>query len=334
MRHASIPIFVPHLACPNDCVFCNQRRIAGTQRPPDDLPGFLRAATQKLSDRFTEVDIAFFGGSFTGLSKSEMAEYLRPAAELRQTDGRITGIRLSTRPDYITPDILDFLLSYGVTAVELGAQSMSDEVLSASRRGHTAADTERAAELIKAYGFELVLQFMPGLPHDTPQSIEYTVRRINELRPDGVRIYPCVVIKDTALYDMYLMGEFVPLSVDDAADISARACELFMSSGIRILRVGLHSSDLVKTDSVAAGPFHPAFGELTAQRIYLRRARQLLQQTPAGQRVKLLVGKGQTSKMCGQHRQNLRILSAEFGIQVKVAEDPALKEYQIERTSL
>lgn len=334
MRHASIPVFVPHLACPNDCVFCNQRRIAGTQRPPEDPSEFLRSAVQKLSDRFTEVDIAFFGGSFTGLSKPEMAAYLRPAAELRRADGRITGIRLSTRPDYITPDILDFLLSYGVTAVELGAQSMSDEVLAASRRGHTAADTVRACELIKAYGFELVLQFMPGLPQDTPQSIDYTVRRINELRPDGVRIYPCVVIKDTALCDMYLAGGFTPLGVDEAADICSQACELFMSSGIKILRVGLHSSDLVRDDSVAAGPFHPAFGELTAQRIYLRRARRLLSGTRRGEHVKLLVAKGHTSKMCGQHGQNLRILGAEFGIRLKVAEDPALKEYQIERTSI
>lgn len=334
MKHASIPVFVPHLACPNDCVFCNQRKIAGAENPAGDPTEFLARAAAELPGRFTETDIAFFGGSFTGLSKAEMSAYLKPAAALRASDKRITGIRLSTRPDYITQDILDFLRSYGVTAIELGAQSMDDAVLRASRRGHTAEDTEKASELIKANGFELVLQFMPGLPGDTSLTIEQTVNKIKELSPDGVRIYPCVVIKDTLLEKMYLNGEFNPLSVDEAADICARATELFISSGIKILRTGLHSSDLVRTNSVVAGPFHPAFGELTAQRVYLSRARKLISAGPRQEQIVLLVGKGQTSKMCGQHRENLRILQREFGAEIKVKEAPALKEYQIERASL
>lgn len=329
MKHASVSVFVPHLACPNDCVFCNQKRIAGTEKPVADIDGFLCDACEKLSDRFDEVDIAFFGGSFTGIEESEMRRYLSAAARARKKYGKITGIRLSTRPDYISEHILDVLEEYGVTTVELGVQSMNDTVLAASRRGHTAAATEKAVELIKKRDFSLVLQFMPGMPKDTDETIFATAMKILEMKPDGVRIYPCVVIKDTELEKLYLEGKFEPLSVERAADICAELIPLFEREGIRVIRTGLHGSDLVKSQSVVAGPFHPAFGEIVYSKIYLKKAVELLDASSPKTDTVLLVAEGKTSQMTGQKKKNLEILNKKYGVRFSVRENSALKEFEV-----
>lgn len=329
MRHASVSVFVPHLACPNDCVFCNQKRIAGKEKPVADIDGFLAAACENISDRFDEVDIAFFGGSFTGIEEPEMRRYLAAAAKAREKYKKITGIRLSTRPDYISEHILDVLEEYGVTTVELGVQSMSDGVLAASRRGHTSADTERAVNLIKKRDFSLVLQFMPGMPKDTDETIFATAEKILEMRPDGVRIYPCVVIKDTELESLYLRGEFEPLSVEKAADICAVLIPRFEKEGVKVIRTGLHGSDLVKTQSVVAGPFHPAFGEIVYSKIYLKNAISLLEKNPPKSDVALFVASGKKSQMTGQKRGNLEILNKKYGVRFFVFEDGALKEFEV-----
>lgn len=329
MKHASVSVFVPHLACPNDCVFCNQKRIAGTEKPVADIDGFLCDACEKLSDRFDEVDIAFFGGSFTGIEESEMRRYLSAAARARKKYGKITGIRLSTRPDYISEHILDVLEEYGVTTVELGVQSMNDAVLAASRRGHTAAATEKAVELIKKRDFSLVLQFMPGMPKDTDETIFATAGKILEMKPDGVRIYPCVVIKDTELEKLYLEGKFEPLSVERAADICAELIPLFEKAGIGVIRTGLHGSDLVKSQSVVAGPFHPAFGEIVYSKIYLKKAVALLDASSPKTDTVLLVAEGKTSQMTGQKKKNLEILNKKYGVRFSVRENSALKEFEV-----
>lgn len=329
MKHASISVFVPHLACPNDCVFCNQKRIAGAEKPIADIDGFLAAACEDLSDRFDEVDIAFFGGSFTGIEEPEMRRYLSAAARAREKYKKITGIRLSTRPDYISEHILDVLEEYGVTTVELGVQSMNDAVLAASRRGHTAQDTEKAVELIKKRAFSLVLQFMPGMPKDTDETIFATAEKIIAMKPDGVRIYPCVVIKDTELEDLYLRGEFEPLSVEKAADICAALIPRFEKEGIKVIRTGLHGSDLVKTQSVVGGPFHPAFGELVYSKIYLTAALSLLEKVRPKSDTVLYVAEGKTSQMTGQKRVNLEILNKKYGVRFSVSEDGALKEFEV-----
>ena len=333
MKHASISVFVPHLACPNDCVFCNQKRIAGTEKPIADIDGFLAAAWEDLSDRFDEVDIAFFGGSFTGIEEPEMCRYLSAAARAREKYKKITGIRLSTRPDYISEHILDVLEEYRVTTVELGVQSMNDAVLAASRRGHTARDTEKAVELIKKRAFSLVLQFMPGMPKDTDETIFATAEKIIAMKPDGVRIYPCVVIKDTELEDLYLRGEFEPLSVEKAADICAVLIPRFEKEGIKVIRTGLHGSDLVKTQSVVAGPFHPAFGEIVYSKIYLAAALSLLEKALPKSDTVLYVTTGKTSQMTGQKRVNLEILNKKYGIRFSVSEDGALKEFEVRSES-
>ena len=333
MKHASISVFVPHLACPNDCVFCNQKRIAGTEKPIADIDGFLTAACEELSDRFDEVDIAFFGGSFTGIEEPEMRRYLSAAARAREKYKKITGIRLSTRPDYISEHILDVLEAYRVTTVELGVQSMNDDVLAASRRGHSARDTEKAVELIKKRAFALVLQFMPGMPKDTDETIFATAEKIISMKPDGVRIYPCVVIKDTELEDLYLRGEFEPLSVEKAADICAALIPRFEKEGIKVIRTGLHGSDLVKTQSVVAGPFHPAFGEIVYSKIYLNAALSLLEKEPPKSDTVLYVAEGKTSQMTGQKRVNLGILNKKYGVRFSVSEDGALKEFEVRSES-
>lgn len=334
MKHATIPIFIPHLACPNDCVFCNQKRIAGTEKPIEDLFEYLGDALMKLPDGFTEVDIAFFGGSFTGIETVKMKKYLMVAKLFKTEDPRITGIRISTRPDYISEDILKTLLRYGVTAVELGVQSMDDDVLLLSKRRHNSEQTVKAVKLLKKYPFELILQIMPGLPGDTEQKIIKTTEKVIELKPDGVRIYPCVVIKDTELEDMYYRGEYKPLSLETAVKTAAKMTLLFREHNIKILRTGLHSSDLVQSNSVVAGPFHPAFGEMVSQYIYLIEAENKISEFMAEQKdfdkIYINVSAGSTSKMIGQKRKNIIYLEDKFKLSIKVFEDPTLLPDEIE----
>lgn len=333
MKHASIPVFVPHLACPNDCVFCNQRKISGTQQPPQDIQKTLRQALKILPDKFEQVDIAFFGGSFTGIEEPVMREYLSAASQIRAENHRITGIRLSTRPDYINESILDILEEYGVSAIELGVQSMYDHILLQAGRGHTVSHTLQAVKLIRARNFELTLQFMPGLPGDTDQTVLGTAHKIAALAPDCVRIYPCVVIGDTQLCTLYQTGLYTPLTIEKAVDLCAQMVPLFRDKNIQILRIGLHSSDLIQTQSVVAGPFHPAFGELVQQRIYLNVAVKSMQLCPATTDEILWVGRGRTSQMIGNNRKNILTLQQMFSHRF-IVKEKQLPEFEIERTVL
>lgn len=321
-RHATIPVFVPHAACPNQCVFCNQKKIAGAELPFESVRAFLKDAVEGLSPRFTGCDIAFFGGSFTGIGKERMTAYLKEAN--RYLGQRVTGIRLSTRPDYISDEILDILEEYGVTDIELGVQSLNDDVLKTSLRGHTVNQTLEAVDLIKKRPFRLVLQLMPGLPGDTQDTIEATFSTAAELAPDGVRIYPTVVIADTELESLYNNGAFTPLTVEEAVEYSAKAVKLFASKNIDILRIGLHSSDLSHNSGVVAGPYHPAFGELVMQRICLDEARRqfsLISPTKNASYV-IQTGRGGISRMTGQKRVNILALEEEFSVKIAVTEDP------------
>jgi histone acetyltransferase (RNA polymerase elongator complex component) len=313
----------------------NQKRIAGTEKPIDDLYEYLEAALLKLTNDFTEVDIAFFGGSFTGIERSEMVRYLKAAKFFRQKDSRITGIRLSTRPDYISVEILDLLNEYGVTAIELGVQSMCDDVLKLSKRSHTAEQTIKAVHIIKDYPFkfELILQMMPGLPGDNEEKINKTAEEIIRLKPEGVRIYPCVVIKETELENMYLKGQYIPLSVEKAVEISAKLTLLFKENHIKILRTGLHSSDIVRSGSVVAGPFHPAFGEMVSQYIYLQRAAGNIEKLDLNNNIKcidIVVSKGCISKMVGQKRQNISYLENKYNIKIKVSESSSVDDDELD----
>ena len=261
------------------------------------------------------------GGSFTAIPEKEQ-EALLSAAKEALDRGEIDAIRLSTRPDAIDDEVLARLRRFGVETVELGAQSMDDSVLRLSGRGHTAADVERASKLLQTAGFRLVLQMMTGLPGSTDEKDMETARKIIALRPDAVRIYPTVIVRDTALYDMWRAGEYREHAVEDAVRVCAEILPLFETAEIPVIRLGLNPTDELSNGAAVAGAYHPALGELVKSRILLNRARELLRGVGPGSRVTLTVGRGKTSQMTGRHRENIRRLREEFGLaEVKIREN-------------
>jgi len=316
-----IPVFVPHLGCPNDCVFCNQRKISGRLSPASaqTVEAELRSAAKKLPEG-TPAELAFYGGSFTAIPENEQEELLGAASPFLRS-GLIDSIRVSTRPDCIDETVLARLRRFGVGTIELGAQSMDDDVLLLSGRGHTAEDTRAAAEKIKTAGFELMLQMMTGLPGDTPEKSLYTARELAALMPSGVRIYPTVIIRDTALYDMWKAGLYKEHTVEDAVDLCARIVPVFEEKGIKIIRLGLNPTDDLSAGEAAAGAYHPALGALVYSRIYLNKARELLR-GHEGESLVVGVGRGKTPLFTGHKRENILALTREFSLRrLKVREE-------------
>ena len=271
MRHVNIPIFIPHLGCPNQCVFCNQRTISGVESfDPSTLRDIIEGAMSTINaDDF--VEIAFFGGSFTGIDRDLMVELLEIANEYIIL-GRVNSIRCSTRPDYISEEILEILKIYGVKHIELGLQSCSDEVLFATKRGHTRLQEEVACQLIKKHGFGLTGQMMIGLPKSTLERELNTAEFIISQGCDSARIYPTVVFKNTELCDMAESGIYEPLSTDDAIVRSAAVLEKFLEAGIDVIRIGLCASENLRAeDTYYAGPNHSALGELVINQVYYRK---------------------------------------------------------------
>lgn len=320
-RESIIPVFVPHLGCPNDCVFCNQRRISGSQQPAtaQDVKDAIEKAAALLPQG-AKRQLAFYGGSFTAIPVAEQLSLLKAAKE-EMDRGRIDSIRLSTRPDAIDGTVLKRLREFGVETIELGAQSMDEEVLLLSGRGHTARDVEEASRLIKDWGFRLILQMMTGLPGDSPEKSLETARRIAALKPDGVRIYPTVIVRDTALFDLWQAGLYKEHTVEDAVEICALLLPVFEKAGIPVIRLGLNPTEELSGGAAAGGAYHPALGELVKSRIMYNKAGALLADIVHGSRVTLEVGKGKTSQMIGQHRQNIIKLCREFGLrEIKIKE--------------
>ncbi len=266
-KHAIIPIFIPHQGCPNDCVFCNQRSItARTAIPgPDDVRATIEKYLPTLTGRGLEtIEVAFFGGSFTGLDMELQSTYLRVTKEYKDK-GLINKIQLSTRPDYINTQILDNLKYYGVDIIELGVQSFDEEVLKLSNRGHGIGCVYESASLIQNFGFELGLQLMIGLPGDTLEKDIFSAKELIKIGPSIARLYPTIVIKDTPLYKMYLNGAYRPLPQEEAVHITKEMYKIISAAGINIIRVGLKSTDVINDSSlgaIAGGTFHPAFRQL------------------------------------------------------------------------
>lgn len=268
-RHYIIPIFVPHKGCPHDCVFCNQKRITGQIEDVSQDFGeneiYKYLDTIPREDRFVEV--SFFGGSFTGLPADEQINLLKPA-KAALDKGMVDAIRLSTRPDYIDDDILAMLRKNGVSIIELGVQSMADNVLKMSNRGHSASDVHYASSLIKSYGFTLGLQMMIGLPGDNEMEDMKTADEFVRIAPSMVRIYPTLVIKDTYLEDLYYKGQYTPLDLDHAVEICSKLYLKFEKAGITVIRIGLQPTDRINYGGdIVSGPFHPAFRELVESKI-------------------------------------------------------------------
>lgn len=267
MSHANISVFIPHMGCPHACSFCNQRTISHTSHAPspEEVNGVLSEAYSCITDetKRNNTEIAFFGGSFTAIDREYMTALLETAEKYLKTEKRsgFCGIRISTRPDCIDEEILMLLKRYKVSSIELGAQSMSDNVLTANDRGHTAEDVRRASALINAYGFELGLQMMVGLYKSTPDDELRTAEEIIKCRPDTVRIYPVAVLRGTRLAELYESGEYSLYPFDMCMDICAELMSRFTQSGIRVIRLGLHAEEDVGQNAIA-GFYHPALGEI------------------------------------------------------------------------
>lgn len=264
-KHAIIPIFIPHKGCPNDCVFCNQKKITAHTKAvtPEDVRATVDQWLTTLSQPKPEtLEIAFFGGSFTGIPMEEQSAYLAVAKEYKDK-GIIDKIHLSTRPDYIDERILDNLKSFDVDVIELGVQSFDPEVLKLSGRGHNAACVYESSRLIKDYGFTLGIQLMIGLPGDSMEKCIFSARETVAIGPAIARLYPTVVIEDTELCAMYERGEYEPLSMNDAVSRTKAMYEILNDAGINIIRVGLKSSDIIADgNSISGKTFHPAFRQL------------------------------------------------------------------------
>jgi len=328
-RRRILPLFIPHLGCPNACVFCNQKRISGQLLPVRGLD--VVAALEALPKEETGLELAFYGGSFTALPISEQIELLGAAQPFRER-GIVTSIRLSTRPDAIDLSGLELLRDMGVTTIELGAQSMCDDVLTLCGRGHTADDTRQAVQLVRQCGFELILQMMTGLPGSSFSKDLQTARDICALKPDGVRIYPSVILRDTAMFDLWQAGLYQEHTVEDAVNCCAEILPLFQEAGIPVIRLGLNPTDELSGGAVAGGAYHPALGELVRSRILYHRSCELFTMCDRGKDAIIAVNPHELSQMIGSHRCNVQMLIERFGLNsLKVIPDARIFSGEIKR---
>ncbi|MBP3705873.1 MAG: radical SAM protein [Clostridia bacterium] len=329
-KHSNISIFVPHIGCPNMCSFCNQRHITGSYKAPrpSDVRSAVETALSTKNYNPKSTEIAFFGGSFTAINHNYMISLLESAKEY--VDKKlVSGIRISTRPDAINKEILTILKKYGVTSIELGAQSLDSNVLKMNNRGHTVTDVENASALIKEFGFSLGIQMMTGLYCDSDELSIKTAEKIIKIKPQTVRIYPTIVLKDTDLSILYREKFYKPQTLQEAIDLASKLLLMFEEAGIDVIRLGLHS---IEPDSYIAGPWHPAFSELCQSAIFLHNAKKMLKEK--GKYI-LYVNSSSTSKMIGQNKSNITQLEKE-GYICTVKNDDSLNNYQIvaERSTL
>lgn len=333
-RHVIIPIFVPHKGCPHDCIFCNQKKISGQleELKASEIPKIIEEHLHTIpKDAF--VEIAFFGGSFTAIDNALQMDYLRMAEPFLKS-GRVSEIRLSTRPDSIDEEGLNMLLQYGVKTIELGVQSMDEEVLKASLRGHDAECVFKASALIKAKGFKLGIQTMTGLPKDTYQRCIETAKKVISMKPDFVRIYPVLVIKGTELERQFRDGTYTPQKLDEAVDLCAELLELYNKNDINVIRIGLQITDNINEGSeseVASGPIHSAFRQLVESKLALRKIEELLRMQDIAEVKNLIIktGKSNISNVIGQKRSNINYLQEKYNISTISVEEGANLAEQI-----
>ncbi len=316
MRHINIPVFIPHLGCPNQCVFCNQRSISGVKSfEPDSVRSIIDQALGTV-DEEDFAEIAFFGGSFTGIDRSLML-YLLDVADSYVKSGKVKSVRCSTRPDYIDEDIIEILKSHNVRVVELGLQTTSDDILKITKRNHTFADEECACKLICEAGIKLIGQMMIGLPGATLEDEIKTAEFIISSGAVGARVYPTVVFHETELKTMAETGKYKSLELEEAVYRSAEVVKLFRRRGVEVIRIGLCASDnLVSDDSYFAGPNHPALGELVENRIYFDRISDIVKRLDKNSDsvIYIKVPRGELSKAVGQKKRNKFLLIDTFGV--------------------
>ncbi|MHB1392006.1 MAG: elongator complex protein 3 [Clostridia bacterium] len=316
-KHYIIPIFVPHKGCPHDCIFCNQKKITGQL-------GEVTAAEvrYKIEEYLTTIpldgsliEVAFYGGSFTAIPLGYQKELLKAAFSYVE-NGRITNIRVSTRPDCIDAEISENLKKYGVDIVELGVQSMDEAVLKLCNRGHSSEDVIEAVRILKEYGFTVGVQMMVGLPGDTEEKALRTVEELIKLKPDIARIYPALVIKNTYMEEMYLRGDYQPLSLEAAVLESKKLLILFEGNGVNVIRIGLQPTEnILLGKDVVAGPFHPSMRHLVESLVYRDMIIYLLGNMADNlHNVTIMVNPGNISELVGHKKSNINFIKENFSI--------------------
>jgi len=327
-----IPVFIPHLGCPNDCSFCNQKSISGKSKMPtkEDVIKIIDSYLKNTKDEETNVEIAFFGGSFTGIDIEKQKEYLEIANEYIKNK-KVDGIRISTRPDYIDKDILKMLKKYNVKTIELGVQSTNDYILKRCDRGHTYEDVKKASKLIRRYMFKLGHQMMVGLPESTKLDEIRTAKDLIKLKPKMVRIYPVLVIKGTKLEGELEEGEYKPLTVVQAVERCKEILYLFNKKNIQVIRVGLQNTDEItdpksSKSEVVAGPYHPAFGQLVEDSIWYDSIVEKIKKiNEKVKEVKLKVNFTDINNAVGHKRSNIKKLKETYDVDVIVEVDNKIK---------
>lgn len=325
MKKKIIPIFVPHQGCPHDCIFCNQKKITGVST---DMTGLKAKEIIEESlmtiDEDAEVEIAFFGGSFTAIDKEKQIELLSVAKEYKDK-GIVKDIRMSTRPDCIDEDELSMIKEYGATIIELGVQSMDETVLLESLRGHHKEVVVKSSQLIKDFGFTLGLQMMVGLPTDSEEKCIKTAREFIKIRPEFVRIYPTLVIKETGLEMAYNDGYYTPFNIEECVDIVKKLIVLYEQNNIGIIRVGLQATDDIQMGiDVVAGPYHPAFRELVNSRMIRDYLESVLQEP--FKEIILYSANSNISTIVGNKRSNRIFINEKYKAKFKTKTDENLKK--------
>ena len=329
-----ISIFLPHAGCPQQCVFCNQTTISGVNSKTsaiqvrNTVESFLR---YKSKDR-SPIQIAFFGGNFLGIRMEEIKRLLAEATAFVKA-GRVNGIRFSTRPDTIDQPRLDLIRNYPVSTVELGVQSMDDDVLRNTNRGHTSADTLRAVQRLREFNYEIGVQLMIGLPSDDRERLLGSAQQIAKLKPDFIRIYPTVVVAGSPLAKLYKTGRYSPLSLKEAVTQVKELYQFFTRKNIPVIRMGLQATDdLQKGSTILAGPYHPSFGHLVYSEIFLDRAIAAIRsENIKGDAIALHVHPRSVSQMRGLKNENLKRLRGEFHFQsIEIIPDTSLKKDQLQ----
>ena len=327
-----IPIFVPHLGCPNDCVFCNQKSISGQtkQVTKEDVKEIIEEHLKYIK-KDSKVEVAFFGGSFTGIEEEKQEELLSAAYEYIKQK-KLESIRISTRPDYIDKKILKRLKKYKVKTIELGVQSANDYILKKAGRGHTFSDVEKASKLIRWYGFNLGHQMMVGLPESTTVDEINTAKQLIKLKPKMVRIYPVLVIKNTKLEKDYNNGKYKPLTVTQAVEVCKELVKLFTKKNIEVIRIGLQPTDTItdpenEKSEVVAGPFHPAFRQLVESGMwYDVIVEKIKQLNTKVKEVVVTVNPIDVNNVIGQRKDNIKNLREIYDVDLIVKADEKIKQ--------
>lgn len=311
-----IPVFVTHMGCPFKCIFCDQGKISGQKEIM--TAEIMRSEIEKSLPTIregTHIEIGFYGGSFTGIPEKQQFELLETANSYL-TRGKVQGIRLSTRPDFIDKHIIGYLKSFGVGIVELGIQSLDDAVLEKTCRGYNSADALRAMEIISSSGLRLGAQTMIGLPEDNIDKDISTAETITEFYPEVVRIYPTLVIKGTMLEKLYSAGLYKPLALDEAVEISSKLLEIYTSRSINVIRIGLQPTEELNDNcEVAGGPFHPAFRHLVESRLMLKKIVDILDNShnSTGENLRITSPQNNLSDISGYKRENIKYLKKNYG---------------------